>query len=328
MTTLIISTLSMAGALLVMGSYFIFPDCRTLPRRLVCFLAITDFGQGMFFWLSGLNSLNNTNLDHVNCQFLTPMGIFFANAMVYWNLCIAYYINRFMRFPDQKPDYMLDYFHAICWGFPMIYCFCLATFASTYFGIAYPMPWCFMEDDNKNTSAKFFLWNISAITIPVLISWTITFLLYFDSQRRVARLAQLASVSGQPSIAHTAEINEVRRKLVLVPLAFLCLRAPDAIYRAFQINNSQLSTIGQPWLQIIVCIGVSGMGIFNCFVFVFLTQKVRQRYAELILRCFCPGHSAEHPQSRASSEGAGTRATDRYLSNFLFPRCRSQSSHR
>jgi len=92
------------------------------------------------------------------------------------------------------------------------------------------------------------------------------------------------------SVAQSADLREIKTRLILLPFIFLILRLPDAIYRILQdfghiVDKKWISS----WMPLAVCIGVSSVGAANAVVFVLLTARVRQLYQRVFTDwcCWC-----------------------------------------
>jgi len=283
LATLVCSSLSLVGALFVIGSYVLFPQCRTLPRKLVCFLGVIDALQAIYFWANYWWHSHKQDTDE-NCVFLSIMGIYVAQAQFVWNPCIAYYLLRFFRRPDSDHAHLFKFFHLFGWGLPAIYSFLLWSYGSQYLYIDDPstdeLGWCYIT-----YHAQF--WRLTSITLPLFLSIITTLALYAQAWRRVNELISSVRTDHEREAALPSSLAEMKTKLGLVPWIFISLRIWDAIYRILQFFPDVVDLqYVESWLPFLTAVCLASTGWANCVVFVFLTSRVRELYVNLVCACW------------------------------------------
>lgn len=107
-----------AGSLLVVLSYVLFSECRTLSRKLVTILSICDLGQGLFFAIP-------VNESGSLCDMMGLWGIFVAVASFGWTCAIALFVNQTLKYPEVDFGYLVKWFHVVCFGYPLLFCIVL-----------------------------------------------------------------------------------------------------------------------------------------------------------------------------------------------------------
>ena len=88
----VLGGLSAFGSLLVVLSYILFVECRSLSRQLVSILALCDLGQGLFFIISPF-------VGNGNCAAQALFGIWIASSSFLWTASIAYFVHSSSLFP-------------------------------------------------------------------------------------------------------------------------------------------------------------------------------------------------------------------------------------
>ncbi|KYR00303.1 cAMP receptor-like protein [Tieghemostelium lacteum] len=161
------SGLGIIGALFIILSYLIFRSSRNFSTRLIMFLSLSDL-------MSAISYLPFGRESKALCD-LQGMGlVFFLSSSYFWTMTIS--ISLFLVFFTEKYElnYLMKYFHAICWGIPMF-----STLVSLIFN-AYGLTgsWCFIEDPTSFFRLFYYLPLIVVflinLSVFVAIRWKIS----------------------------------------------------------------------------------------------------------------------------------------------------------
>lgn len=142
----VLGGLSAFGSLLVVLSYILFVECRSLSRQLVSILALCDLGQGLFFIISPfvgngiVQRKRYSGFGLLPPRFCGPLPshILFTVRLSFRrpSRCVRHVselqtvrCSEVVEYPEQNFGFMLKYFHAISWGYPTCFIIVLGVFA-------------------------------------------------------------------------------------------------------------------------------------------------------------------------------------------------------
>ena len=192
--TIISSCLSMTGSALIILTFVIWRDIRTVARAIVVFLAIADFftAAGYVFGatVSLLNERNyfDGNLYKYLCESQSFMTTMFPISSFLWTIHLAVYL--YVAIVNAKPmvaKRLMVFFHVTGWGLPLLVCLpALLTSHLGGSGERTSVNWCFVyfndtrpdsERDLELRLAEYYgfeflcgkFWEISASIIAVFL---------------------------------------------------------------------------------------------------------------------------------------------------------------
>eukprot|EP00455_Lapot_gusevi_P020790 TRINITY_DN2197_c0_g1_i5.p1 TRINITY_DN2197_c0_g1~~TRINITY_DN2197_c0_g1_i5.p1 ORF type:complete len:315 (+),score=23.92 TRINITY_DN2197_c0_g1_i5:112-1056(+) len=271
---IVCGALSLVGSFILIVTYFLFKDLgnESVSRQLIFYLSLADFGQGIFFVMYGLES------HSLSCAVMSVYGIFTAVSSFLWTVCIAHYVWRMVSSPQERLGYPYWY-HIISWGYPALYLCILLVTKPNVFSRDEDVGWCFMPRSERYL-------RVATIYAPLAICWILTFVYYFLARRQVQQMREMSLFTPFAREKQNA-VQEVLNKLTLIPLGFIFLRIWGCLYRFTSIswddNDSSLQDRFY-WLEVLTSFGDPSQGIFNFFVFVVFTKKVRDRYHAILYR--------------------------------------------
>ena len=196
---------------------------------------------------------------------------------MYFIFCISLFKNT-INFEQQ--NYLIKSFHMLSYGYPILICSIIYFFNPNIIQLpdsrSY-LKWCYISTDNL-------IYRLIAINIPLIISWISCFYFYYKAKAYTKWTEGYVSLSNGKNLS-----NEVRTKLVLVPILFFTLRIGDFLYRLFQILNPSIlfDTSFGKYLAFSCVIGDSLAGFINFIVFVIGTKRVRLAFYKKISQICC-----------------------------------------
>lgn len=123
--TITVSSLSIFGTLLIIGTYVGYPDLRTTSRKLLLYLSIADlitastniFGM-IWFLKEEILKLNGTDVN-LFCRMPAVIGIFSVNASFWWTVFLAIYLYICIAWNRHSlADKLVFVFHIVAWILP------------------------------------------------------------------------------------------------------------------------------------------------------------------------------------------------------------------
>eukprot|EP00727_Mastigamoeba_balamuthi_P008968 m51a1_g4694 hypothetical protein (550) ;mRNA; r:202571-205575 len=274
--------LSAIGSMIVILSFALFKDLRSKPRLLITLLSLSDLGQALFFCfpldISG---------SGVACDVQSLVGIFFANATFLWTASISLYVlvsvknvHAFYRNAKRSwlcdADTLIPFFCILSFGIPLLIIILVASFHAA--GPGSGLHWCFIP----STKAS---WRVWCFYVPLFSSLGITTL------SNITTIIDLQIIKRQfGSRKGVKGMAEWQLKLLLIPLFFVCLRTPDVIYRAAELQGGSFydQLQGSSLFIGMVTAGDALQGLVNFFIFVVAVKSVRNRFLHVITRCELP----------------------------------------
>ena len=110
--------LSMVGSSLIILTYVLFADLRTMSRLLLVFLSFMDFGTALS---NSIGIFLNFKTSTVGCQIQAAFAIFCSLSSYLWTAAIAVYIYiTIVRGQQVLALKLVKIFHVLAWGIPLI----------------------------------------------------------------------------------------------------------------------------------------------------------------------------------------------------------------
>ena len=117
------SVLSLFGCILIIATYWIYPDLRTSGRQLLVWLSVADFltafGNLLGIIWFGTKSLLPPTMEDVLCQFHSALTIFSSICSFLWIIAMALHLYLcIVKANTRLAKKMHLPFHCICWPIP------------------------------------------------------------------------------------------------------------------------------------------------------------------------------------------------------------------
>ncbi|XP_005404367.2 PREDICTED: probable G-protein coupled receptor 157 [Chinchilla lanigera] len=283
--------LSALGCGLLVATHALWPDLRSRARRLLLFLSLADLLSAASYFYGALRDFAGPSWD---CVLQGALSSFANTSSFFWTVAIALYlylsIVRAARGP--RADSLFWAFHAVSWGVPLaITVAAVALNKIGYDASDVSVGWCWVDLEAEDRLLWLLLtgklWEMLAyVTLPVL---------YLLVRKHINRAHQALSEyrpiceARQPQPCASAAVAD--KKLVLIPLIFICLRVWSTVRFVLTLCGSPL--VQNPVLVLLHGIGNTFQGGANCIMFVLGTRAIRKRLFALC-RC-CPQPSAPSP---------------------------------
>ena len=231
------------SSVLVCVAYYAYPDLRSSWRRLVLFLALTDFMQGVFAVSAGMQQLLGQGRTMTSARFDTAcyieaiFGMWSAVASFLWTACLSGYLAAFMAssIPLNALQSSVDLrvtllMCVVCFGYPtVIDTTILAAGVNISRGViganasaTERMRYgCFIDEDEP------VIWKMLALYGPLWFSMLTTVVCSgFVWQRVSQHIGRSETRLGQRNL------RMLRVKVLLIPITFLFQRGPETVDRA------------------------------------------------------------------------------------------------
>ncbi|KAK1340529.1 hypothetical protein QTO34_019099 [Cnephaeus nilssonii] len=275
--------LSALGSGLLVATHALWPDLRSRARRLLLFLSLADLLSAASYFYGVLQDFSGPSWD---CVLQGALSTFANTSSFFWTVAIALYlylsIVRTTRGP--RAGRLLLAFHVVSWGVPLAITVAAVTLKKIgYDASDVSVGWCWIDLEAKDRV----LW--------MLLTGKLWELLAYDGSpwavcsRALGVPAQHQALSEYRPIlseAHRLQHHSsmADKKLVLIPLIFICLRVWSTVRFVLTLCGSP--AVRAPVLVVLHGIGNTFQGGANCIMFVFCTRAVRTRLFSLC--CCCP----------------------------------------
>jgi Slime mold cyclic AMP receptor len=266
-------------------------SCAQRPgRQLVAWLSLADIMQAVFFIGSEFVDSGDraTGEPGSPCWFMGLFGLFAALSTFIWTAAISLFVflsvarvgisagrgdqNEHRARERRRDSFALAIFHVFSWGYPFAMCAVVWTSVSSL--ASADDTWCYIPQAYQTL-------RIFTTYLPLFVCWLFVAVMYALSTiklRSVRRFSRDSRLHG-----------EVQTKLILIPLAFVILRLPGAIFRLIEFAGG----VEVEWLLPIMAAGNASQGIADCLVYVVFTAKCRECFWNLV-----------HGRSKARSDYA------------------------
>lgn len=247
-TTMLSSIASMFGSFLIILTFLMWKDLRTIARAILVFLAIADFLTALGYVFGAVVYLESKG-DYTSeakyqylCRFQSFMTTTFPISSFLWtmNLAIYLFVMIVLR-KGQLAKKLVIPFHIIAWGIPLA--ICIPAVSTGVLGEANSrtsVSWCFVHfndtlPDNstavyRQRIAKFYafeficgkIWEIIACIVSLVLYIIIKFTLTWRKRSEFTQSVNYGSLNMERKM--TAAIIHLDKKLIWIPLVFILLR--------------------------------------------------------------------------------------------------------
>ncbi|XP_037354845.1 G-protein coupled receptor 157 [Talpa occidentalis] len=301
--------LSALGSGLLVATHALWPDLRSRARRLLLFLSLADLLSAASYFYGVLRDFADSSWD---CVLQGALSTFANTSSFFWTVAIALYLYLSIVRAAQGPraSHLLWAFHIVSWGVPLaITAAAVALRKIGYDASDVSVGWCWIDLRAEDRV----LWMLLTGKLWELLAYVLLPLLYLLIRKHISRAHQALSeyrpiLSDAHRLQHHASVAD--KKLVLIPLIFICLRVWSTVRFVLTLCGSP--AVRTPVLVVLHGIGNTFQGGANCIMFVLCTQAVRTRLFSLCCwgRAQPPTRSpAGPPQATASSRTGGSQGT-------------------
>ncbi|XP_004607291.3 G-protein coupled receptor 157 [Sorex araneus] len=276
--------LSALGSGLLVATHALWPDLRSRARRLLLFLSLADLLSAASYFYGALRDFAGPSWD---CVLQGALSAFANTSSFFWTVAIALYlylsIVRAARGP--RADRLFWAFHAISWGVPLaITVAAVALKKIGYDASDVSVGWCWVDLDADDRV----LWMLLTGKLWELLAYVALPVLYLLIRKHVSGAREaLSEYRPILSDAHRLQSHPAvaDRKLVLIPIIFICLRVWSTVRFVLTLCGSP--AVRTPVLVVLHGIGNTFQGGANCIMFVLCTRAVRTRLFSSCC-CCCP----------------------------------------
>nr|XP_004657446.1 G-protein coupled receptor 157 [Jaculus jaculus] len=304
--------LSALGSGLLVATHALWPDLRSRARRLLLFLSLADLLSAASYFYGVLQDFSGSSWD---CVLQGALSTFANTSSFFWTVAIALYlylsIVRAIRGPFA--DRLLWAFHVVSWGVPLaITVAAVALKKIGYDASDVSVGWCWIDLEAEDHV----LWMLLTGKLWEMLAYILLPLLYLLVRRHINRaheaLSEYRPICEDRQLPWRSSSSSVAdKKLVLIPLIFICLRVWSTVRFALTLCGSP--AVRAPVLVILHGIGNTFQGGANCIMFVLCTHAIRSRLLSLCCCRCCPQPSAQSPPGgtapRKTGESQGPRHT-------------------
>ncbi|XP_008830158.1 G-protein coupled receptor 157 [Nannospalax galili] len=283
--------LSALGSGLLVATHALWPDLRSPARRLLLFLSLADLLSASSYFYGVLRDFAGSSWD---CVLQGALSTFANTSSFFWTVAIALYlylsIVRSTRGPGS--DRLLWVFHVVSWGVPLVITVAAVALKKIgYDASDVSVGWCWIDLEAKDHV----LWMLLTGKLWEMLAYILLPLLYLLVRKHINRaheaLSEYRPIREGPQLQrHSSSVAD--KKLVLIPLIFICLRVWSTVRFVLTLCGSP--AVQSPVLVVLHGIGNTFQGGANCIMFVLCTRVVRTRLFSLCCRC-CPQPSAQSP---------------------------------
>ncbi|XP_074162452.1 G-protein coupled receptor 157 [Sminthopsis crassicaudata] len=275
--------LSFLGSSLLIGTHALWPDLRSRARQLLLFLSLADLLSAASYFYGVLQDFQDTTWD---CVVQGALSTFANTSSFFWTVAIAIYLYLTIVRSGQGPwagTRLLYCFHIISWGIPLaITAAAVALKKIGYDASDVSVGWCWINIEVEDR----LLWMLLAGKVWELLAYLVLPILYILIRKHISR-AHAALSEYRPLLAETHACQHrtsvADKKLILIPLIFICLRVWSTVRFILTLCNSP--AVQTPVLVVLHGIGNTFQGGANCIMFVLCTQAVRVRLFSLCCCC-------------------------------------------
>ncbi|XP_068189831.1 G-protein coupled receptor 157 [Antennarius striatus] len=280
--------LSFVGSSLIILTYIAWTDLRTVPRRLLVYLSVSD-------WLSAGSYAFGVwrvfHADSLDCVVQGAISTFANTSSFFWTVAIAVYLYVFIvRSSQRLADSLLLGFHLISWGVPLaITIAAVALNKIGYDASEVSVGWCWVRIHASDRV----LWMLLTGKIWEFMAYLMLPILYILIRRHI-HMAHAALSEYRPILANRPQPHSFSSmadvKLTLIPIIFIVLRIWSTVRFILLLAGSTARQ--NPVLVTLHGIGNTLQGAANCVMFVFLTRPLRLRlWAALCCCSRCPSET-------------------------------------
>ncbi|XP_003928094.3 G-protein coupled receptor 157 isoform X1 [Saimiri boliviensis] len=297
--------LSAFGSGLLVATHALWPDLRSRARRLLLFLSLADLLSAASYFYGVLQDFAGPSWD---CVLQGALSTFANTSSFFWTVAIALYlylsIVRAARGP--RTDRLLWVFHVVSWGVPLVITVAAVALKKIgYDASDVSVGWCWID----LAAEDHLLWMLLTGKLWEMLAYVLLPLLYLLVRKHINRAHTALSeyrpiLSGEHRLPRHSSVAD--KKLVLIPLIFICLRVWSTVRFVLTLCGSP--AVRTPVLVVLHGIGNTFQGGANCIMFVLCTRAVRTR---LFAVCCCCCSSQPPAESPASTPKAPAPSTPR-----------------
>lgn len=112
----VLLAISIAGALITLITFIVFPDIRTYPIKLICFLCVCIIIGYSAFIAADKEPVPS---DEPSCIAVAALTHFFFIANFCWTFCIAFNFYQMIVRRNRESQLLEKYYHLFSWGLPL-----------------------------------------------------------------------------------------------------------------------------------------------------------------------------------------------------------------
>ncbi|XP_062961240.1 G-protein coupled receptor 157 isoform X1 [Cynocephalus volans] len=215
--------LSALGSGLLVATHALWPDLRSRARRLLLFLSLADLLSAASYFYGVLQDFAGPSWD---CVLQGALSSFANTSSFFWTVAIALYlylsIVRVARGP--RADRLLWAFHVVSWGVPLAITMAAVTLKKIgYDASDVSVGWCWIDLEAEDRV----LWMLLTGKLWEMLAYVTLPLLYLLVRKHISR-AHAALSEYRPILSEVHQLQRrssvADKKLVLIPLIFICLR--------------------------------------------------------------------------------------------------------
>jgi len=278
--TILTCCLSILGSALIIFTYYYWKDIRSPLRSLLLYLSITDFLSALGYIVGiSFQKIEKPGLLFDLCLVQSFITSWASLASFMWTMSIAIYLYFVITKRHDIALKLLNVFHVLCWGFPLILvCFAMGFNALGFDFASGSMGWCwvsfapYISWPPWPSADKSFFWKLIAGKGIEILTYIFTPIVYISSKRALHSKTNSQSIVN---VSVRTTLQDTDRKLVLIPIIFVCLRIWGTIRLLFGVYCPKFMSIYA--LAILQSIGDSSQGWANCVLFCFFTKKIRDK---------------------------------------------------
>ena len=265
------SSLSLAGCVFIIFSWFLFQDMHFFSRKLIVYISATDLFASAAFMYAGLQPGTGKDANHGTSLACTVQGFFlqfFVLASYLWTACFAFHLYQLISNRRRKAHQLEMYYHMISWGIPSIITIVLIveklTMHSAIVG-ASDRPWCWLTNHATESES----WQMEMFQqflffyVPALVIFGYNTCIYFVLSKKV----------------HGTELGANIRKRVLLYLGvFVVCSVWGFIHRIYQLFSKD----HKPLFILSMAEAIFGpaQGFLNAVVYG-ISPKMRSRWIKI-----------------------------------------------
>ncbi|XP_064137293.1 G-protein coupled receptor 157 isoform X1 [Loxodonta africana] len=284
--------LSALGSGLLVATHALWPDLRSRARRLLLFLSLADLLSAASYFYGVLQDFSGPSWD---CVLQGALSTFANTSSFFWTVAIALYLYLSIVHAARGPqyDHLFCTFHVVSWGVPLAITVAAVSLKKIgYDASDVSVGWCWIDLEAEDRA----LWMLLTGKLWELLAYVTLPVIYILIKKHINRAhAALSEYRPILSDAHRRQrcTSVADKKLVLIPLIFICLRVWSTVRFILTLCGSP--AVSTPVLVVLHGIGNTFQGGANCIMFVFCTRTVRTRLFSLCCCCCSSQPSTESP---------------------------------
>ncbi|XP_036316783.1 G-protein coupled receptor 157 isoform X1 [Pipistrellus kuhlii] len=229
--------LSALGSGLLVATHALWPDLRSRARRLLLFLSLADLLSAVSYFYGVLRDFPGPSWD---CVLQGALSTFANTSSFFWTVAIALYLYlSIVRTPRApRAGRLLLAFHVVSWGVPLaITAAAVAMKKIGYDASDVSVGWCWIDLEAEDRV----LWMLLTGKLWELLAYVTLPVLYLLIRKHINRAHQALSeyrpiLSEAHRLQHHSSMAD--KKLVLIPLIFICLRIWSTVRFALTLCGS------------------------------------------------------------------------------------------